>query len=125
MHFLRDRFVNLPDRDLCQLTGICAVLAQEPPDMAAFAMNGYWREALLAQISGEVLDEMLMLGYGGRLQSRHEPQPPLGDADEMLSGFLGVLQLVMTRFSVRPIGAPLSQCLVAGSRPPPADSSDR
>src|SRR5213594_1196151 len=66
---LRNRFVDLPDRDGCQ-SAIRAVAAEELPDMAALTANGHGRKTFLVfHILGELVDETLILRNAWPLQS--------------------------------------------------------
>src|SRR5437667_12739216 len=99
---LRNRFVDLPDRDGCQ-SAIRAVAAEELPDMAALTANGHGRKTFLVfHILGELVDETLILRNAWPLQSAQKTEPPLGGPDEVSSGFFGVPQFVVAGLAVRP-----------------------
>ena len=58
---LRDRFIDLQNRDSCQ-SAISAVAAEELPDMAALTANGHGRQTFLVfHVRGELVDETLIL----------------------------------------------------------------
>jgi hypothetical protein len=100
---LRDRFVDLPDRDGRKLPAICAVTAEESPDMATFTVDRQGRKAFLAfHVSGELLDEALIRRNWWRLQSPQKLEPLFGGQDEVSSDFFGVLQFVVAGLAVRP-----------------------
>src|SRR5207249_11207178 len=99
---LRNRFVDLPDRDGCQ-SAIRAVAAGELADMAALTASGHGRKTFLGfHILGEVVDETLILRNAWPLQSAQKTCPSLCGPGEVSSGCFGGPQFVVAGLAVRP-----------------------
>ena len=66
---LRDRFVDLLDRDGRELPIICAVTTEKSADMATLTTNGHGRKAFLPfHVSGELINKALIPRSWRRLQ---------------------------------------------------------
>jgi hypothetical protein len=90
--FLRDRLVDLPDREVTQLLATFAMTSEKSLDVTAFAPDGHRRKApVVFHVGGKLVNEILIPGGGRHLQAAQEPQPPRSGQDEVPLDLLGVL----------------------------------
>jgi hypothetical protein len=66
--FLRDRLVDLPDREITQSIATLAMTSKKPLDVTAFAADGHRRKTLVVlHVGGKLVDENLIPGGRRRL----------------------------------------------------------